>query len=409
MKKTHLFILLTLFSSMLSAQTLYNPGGRSLLHLQSAWVLEKGTLTLQTNTSSYYNTVIVASTNDGPAGATFWQRQAFIGANYATGKHFEWGLTYNIYQDTQDATKYTNASNLDLKMKIANLGGLRNHFRLGVLTNLVFPLGDYYNMPFEPYSSGTTQLGLTGLMSYSTDLLVPEAGFNFHINAGFVQHTDKDKTLTDAASDTFVVEAATRELVYGGAFVFPSNKLDVGFEIFGRAFASQPPVTAYGREDYLYLTPFVSYRLNRRFSFKVGIDIRLLKDNDETKYANTPIMPLNSDLPNYPGWRMRTSFKFYITKPEPRSIQKSFVVAEPAKDYNNFDEDLPATLQDRLVRERRKTEIVEEELEGVRHERQQMERALNSLRSILHGDTVELEAPNNSTEIDKKTTQKDGE
>ncbi|KAA3662781.1 MAG: hypothetical protein DWQ10_01625 [Calditrichaeota bacterium] len=409
MKKTLPVLLLTLFASVLVAQPLYNPGGRSLLHLQSAWVLEKSTLTLQTNMSSYYNTVIVPSNSNGPVGSTFWQRQAFLGANYATGKYIEWGLAYNIYQDTQDTKKYTNASTLDLKMKIASVGGLRNHFRLGLVTNILLPLGDHYNIPFEPYTSGTTQFGFTGLLSYSNDLLIPEAGFNFHLNAGIIQHTDKDQTLTNAASDTFTVEAATRELAYGAAFVFPSNQLDIGLEVFGRAFASQPPVTAFGREDYLYLTPFLSYRFNRRFSFKVGVDIRLLKDDDETQYANTPVQVLHNNLPNYPGWRLRSSFKFYITKPEPRSIRKTFAVSEPVKDFGDFDEDSPATLQDRLVRERRKTEIVEEDLERVRHNRQKMEMELNNLRNILHGDVIEAEQPNNSTKVDEVTTRKDGE
>ncbi|KAA3619861.1 MAG: hypothetical protein DWQ05_03815 [Calditrichaeota bacterium] len=414
MNKFSLLFMVALLSSNLPGQNLYNPGGRSLLHLHSAWLLEKGSLTLQTNTSSYYNTVIVGSKNNGPVGTTVWQKNAVAGLNYAPGKHLEWGLTYNLYQDTQDVNRHISSSFLELKIKAANFGGLRNHFRLGLVANTVLPMGDSHNLAFEPYASGTMQFGLTGLVSYSSELLVPESGFNFHANVGFVQHSDAGENLTGAATDTFLVQAATRELLYGAAMVFPTNRLDLGLEVFGRGFASRPPVTAYGREDYLYLAPFINYRLNRKISFKVGMDIRLLKDEDRTNYTTTGIAPLHPDLPNYPGWRLRAGFKFYLTKPEPRKIQKNYVATTPVAKYADFAEESPETLQERLVRERRKIEEVEQELERIRYNQRKMAQTLKNLRLTLHGETgnnpsdTEKEAEKFTEEIDDITTQKDG-
>ncbi len=415
MKKfPHIATLVFLFSIQLAAQNFYNPGGRSILHLNSAWVLDKGSLTLQSNTSTYYNTVIDTSKANGPVGATFWQKNAVLGLNYAPGKHVEWAISHNLYQDTQIAKGHVSSSVLDLRLKVGNFGGLRNHFRLGFVVNTLFSFGDSPNIPFEPYSSGAVQFGLTGLLSYSTELLIPESGLNIHLNAGFIQHNDSGKKLSNAAADTFLVNSASRELVYGAAIVLPTNRLDLGLEVFGRGFASRPPVTAYSREDYLYLTPFLNYRFTRRLSFKIGMDIRLSKDEDRTDYTNTVIVPLPQALPNYPGWRLRAGFKFYLTKQESRNIRKHYIATEPVERRFDFSKETPETLQDRLVQERRKTEMVEEELERIRFNREKMQERLSELRELLHGNfepgkkTTETEEIKKPVEGGENTTQKQG-
>lgn len=407
--------LFSTFSCQIMAQTFYMPGGRSSLHVNSAWVLEKGSLMLQSNTSAYYNTVLVSSKSRGPVGSTFWQKNAVWGLNYASSKHVEFAISHNLYQDTQIATGHIASSALDLRLKVGNFGGLRNHFRLGFIANSLLSLSKPANIPFESYSSGAAQFGLTGLISYSSELLVPETGFNVHINVGFIQHNDSGERLSNVVADTFRVNSATRELVYGAALILPTNRLDFGLEVFGRGFASRPPVTAYSREDYLYLAPFLNYRFNRHVSMKIGIDIRLSKDEDRTDYANTVIVPLNSDLPNYPGWRLRASFNFYLKKQDPRKIRKSYIASEPVEPRFDYTEETPESLQDKLVQERRKTEMVEEELERIRFNREKMEQRLAELRKLLHGK-FEPTTPPQVTEKEstkpvdssETTAQKDG-
>ncbi len=387
-----------------SGQGLYNPTGRTLTHLQTAWTLEKGSVVFHTNTSSYYKTVL-NTPGTGPASTTFWIVQGTAGLAYASGKNIEWGLSEIVYQDTHKDVGYDLPADLNFSIKFGSLGNIRSHFRYGLLVQGRFPISGNSNVPFEPYTAGTFEAGVTGLMSYSSDLLIPEAGTNFHINLGMWYFNDVGKFLTNSPNDTYAVTRPSRALIWGFGVSFPANQFDFGMELFGLAYAVRPPVTAYSREDYIYLTPSVSYRINNRVAFNVGLDIRLSADDEKTDFANTPVTLINKDLPSYPGWRLRFGGKIYLTKPEPREIIKPLFTRRDGDDLELANRENTATMQEMLVKERRKTEVAEEELEQIRSDRKKMEDMLAKLRQLLKNGEGEVTDKEQATK--KEVTKKD--
>ena len=373
---------LLLGTALLHAQGLDFPGGKALMHTQTAWVLEKGAVTVHSFATTYSKTVAFPGPNGALAAATFWDVQGALGVHYAYSSHFEFGFNSVLYQDNHDGKKgYSIPNDVSFLVKGGSWGGVQNRFRFGFLAQGRVPTGDPANIPFEPYSSGNLELGLTGLISYSNDLLIPEAGLNAHLNLGFWYHNDVGNTLSGNPRDNITVTSPTTQMPWALAVVIPTHQFDFGLELFGSVFLNQPPPTAYGRENYAYLTPSVVYRFSNRLSFSGGLDVRLSKDVDQT--GGPFVRGLPSSLPNYPGWRVRLGTKIHLTRPEPRVIEKPLFTATDAGSNEPISESQQLTIQEQLVKERRETEIAEEELSKIREDRKRMERMLGRLRQIL--------------------------
>lgn len=371
-----------------AAQGLGFPGGRGLTHLHTAWTLEKGSITLNTFTTSYYKPVLFNTPSQGMTSTTYWDVQGVLGFSYASGSHLEWNLTNILYQDThRDAKGYNLPSDLNFSVKLASYGSPQSHFRFGVLVAGKIPIAAHHNIFLEPYSSGKFEAGFTGLVSYSSDLLIPEAGLNAHLNLGFWHHNDTGAFLTGNPNDNISVLRPTRQFLWGLGIVVPKQQVDFGLELFGNLFIVRPPATAYSREDYIYLTPSVTYRPSGRLSFQTGVDIRVSQDYDHTRYRadGTTLNQVSADLPSYPGWRLRLGLKVHLNKSLPREIEKPLFTEDDFEEQPEKREVLATQipLQEQLVRERRETEMAEEELERIRSDRRKMEEMLSRLRQIL--------------------------
>jgi len=394
---------LLLGTALLHAQGLNFPGGKALMHTQTAWVLEKGAVTVHSFATTFSKTVAYPGANGTPTAATFWDVQGAIGVHYAYNAHFEFGFNSVLYQDNHDGHKGYNIPNdITFLVKGGSWGGVQNRFRIGFLAQGRIPTGKPANIPFEPYSSGNLELGVTGLASYSKDLLIPEAGFNAHLNLGFWYHNDVGQNLSGNPNDNMKVTSPTTQMPWALAAVIPTHQFDFGLELFGSIFLNQPPPTAYGRENYTYLTPSVVYRVSNRLSFSGALDLRLSKDVDQS--SSPYLHKLPSSLPNYPLWRVRVGTKIHLTRPEPRVIEKPLFTAKDNENSEPIPESQQLTIQEQLVKERRETEIAEEELSKIRENRKRMERMLEHLRQILQegkspGAETETE---NGTQGDKK-------
>ncbi|MDQ7065534.1 MAG: hypothetical protein Q9P90_14950 [candidate division KSB1 bacterium] len=414
MKKLNYLLFATWFwASTIAAQGLNFPGGRGLQHLHTAWTLSKGAVTLHASTTSFYKTVLVKSQTQGTQSITFWDVQGALGLYVATSDHMELGLNQLVYQDThQGGNGYEAPSDLSLRVKLGNYGKIQSRFRMGLLIEGRIPLGKAYNIPLEPYNSGRFEFGITGLLSYSTDLLIPEAGVNFHLNLGFWNHNDVGKFLTGAANDRISALDLTRSWVWGVGMIIPASQFDFGLEFFGRSFFVRPPVTAYSREDYIYMTPSVFLRISNRIAMSAGLDIRLTQDYDKTRYQQdgTTLPRIHPEMPSYPGWRLRVGTRIYLNKSEPKGIDRPLFTSKGREVKMDSEEAAnKLTLQEQLVRERRETEIAEEELRKIREDRKKMEEMLARLRQILqYGKTLEPQkvTEKEPTEEKEKVTKK---
>jgi hypothetical protein len=169
----------------------------------------------------------------------------------------------------------------------------------------------------------------------------------------------------------------SQELFYGIGFNFPSVDFDFFVEIFGNSYIQPPPKeTAYSVENFLYLTPGISFRANRWLTLNFAADIRLSSDNDESLYVFNP--KIGHDMPNYPAWRLNLGAKIVLLPTSVYQISEKDILIKKAESRRELFE--------QIIREQRETESAEEELERIKAERRKAERELERLRRILEGE-----------------------
>jgi len=240
-----------------------------------------------------------------------------------------------------------------------------------------FPTAKYHNVPFEPYSAGTVEWGFTGMLTYSRDPLYPEDAVNVHLNLGYVNHNDVGKKLTTSANDNVSVTSMTQQFFYGLGLKIPTSDFDFSVELYGNKFIQKPPpATAYSVEEYLYLTPGVSFKAYRWLTLNFATDLRLTADTDETLYINSTKF---HDMPNYPGWRINLGVSILLLPTSVYRLSDKDILMKKAESRRELFE--------QIIKEQRETESAEEELDRIKEERRKAERELERLRRILEGDS----------------------
>lgn len=387
------------------SQGLFPIGGRGLSSLNAAWVQDRGRLSININGATFYKTAPKKmGAGKTPEFITFWDVQSGLTAHYAVSRRLELTLAQTLYQDTHHDGKGSNfPDDLFLLAKFGSFGGLRSKVKVGVMTGARIPLAQQHNVILEPYSAGSLEFGMLGLFSYSSDVLIPENAFNLHLNLGLWQHNDTGKYLIGTAADTFAVLRGSRALLWGAGFAIPSREFDFTFELFGRNFMVRPPVTAYSREDFAYLTPGVRYHAAHWAELNVNVDFRISAEKDATLYVPRLNNQINPDLPSHPNWRLRFGARLALNKPAPPPGQRPLFV-----NSNNRLTTAQKTLDKQLNEERKKTESAEEELSKIRDDRKRMETMLARLRGLLvYGKTDSAATVNDSaTNLEPKPEEK---
>ncbi|MDZ7374611.1 MAG: transporter, partial [candidate division KSB1 bacterium] len=393
MKRKAVGALLLVATLSMSAQAQHLNGARGLPYVRAAWVMEPGYLTMYAH-SRFFGKVGHVSLGRITSAVTYWDVQGTLYFTYGISRHIEASVSPIIYQDTNKGTPgYNIPDDIFLSVKFGSYGSKGSSFSYGLAANGRIPTGKYHNLVFEPYSAGTWEWGFTALASYTLDPLYPEEAFNIHLNLNYNHHNDVGEKLSLAPDlvDTIRVLSPTQTLNYALGLRYPADKFDYWIQLFGTKFLRQPPITAYSREDFTYLSPGVTYKPYPWLSFDVCVDVRLSKDKDETVYAFYGVHKI-AEMPNYAGWRVNVGMHLTIL---PTSVYK---VTE--RDLLMRKAESRRQLFEQMIREQRETESAEQELERIKEERRKAERELERLRSIL-----EQEARKRQEEQQKKQQQ----
>lgn len=365
-------IILVMISAPLTIAQ-YHSGGRGLMYVHTARTLEKGDLNAYFHSRFYGKTADVLSVS-----TTYWSVQGSFALNYGLNEQIELSIIPIIYQDTNSSPHtYNVPHDVFLKFKIGSLGEPSSRVKHGVLITGRIPLGKSHNVVYEPYSAGTVEVGFTGITSYSSDVLFPEESFNFDFNLGFILHNDSGNKLTDAAADTFSNSGTSSQFSYGLGFRYPFDKWRVSFEINGNFFINKPVATAYSRENYLYATPGLGYKISNWLELVLGADFRISSDEDETDYQFIGELP--KELPrSYPDWRVQTGMKVsFFPSATYRNDERDILVKRAESRREVFEQ---------IVREQRETEKAEHELARIKVERVKAEKELARLKKLLEED-----------------------
>ncbi len=364
-----LFILL-LLPMLVTAGTF---GSRSLIHVQSASTLDRGTLDLRTNLRFFTKVGDFLGQNK-PANfsaVNYWDVQSNALLTYGVMEHFDATLMNRVYQDNHKPSEFNSPEDFFLDFKVGSFGLSNNRFHTGVQIPVRIPTGKDYNYPFEPYTAGSVEYGVTGLFSFFNDPYLHDRSFSIHVNLGWYNHNDAGEVLFERGGTEFKADGNATVLNYGIGFNYPTEIFDLNLEIWGSGFIDEPDTMAYSRESFAFITPSVRFKPRQWFSFDLGIDIRVSGD-DNTSSSLLPDPAQRLDLPNYPAWKMYLGLNFRLM-PLPGGDR-------PGRDSNVSSK---VDFYERLLRERQNTRNIEDELRRLRREREQAEKELEELRQML--------------------------
>ena len=349
-------------------------GSRSLLHVQTASTLDKGTLDFRSNLR-FYTKVGDYLGQDKPADfstVNYWDVQSNALLTYGLMNHFDVTLMNRVYQDTHKEGEYNSPEDLFLDFKAGSFGLSNNRLHCGIMTSIRIPTGKKYNYPFEEYTAGAVEYGAKGLFSFYNDPYLHDRSFSFHANLGWYTHNDAGKELfTDRKDSIYTAGNNGTELQYGLGFSYPTELFDLNLELWGTGFIQNPDTMSYSRENYMYLTPSVRFKPKSWFSFDLGIDLRLSNDENTTS-SLLPDPTQRLDLPNYPSWKIYMGFNFRLMP-----------ITKSKRPGSKSDIRTKVDFFENLLQEREKSRNVEDELRNLRKEREQAEKELEELRQML--------------------------
>jgi hypothetical protein len=340
-------------------------GGKGLTIVQFPSLIPPGALNIKVHARAYTKGVSDYTLNTGTAAISF---------NFGFSKHMELGATQILYQNLNGDV--IGIDKLDqvpddtyLRFKLGNfpftLGNA--YFKFGLLNQLRYRTGLVDNIYLEPYVGYGIDWEIDLLLSYYTNPLYEDNAPAFHANLGYLNHND-------AGLGQSPLKAA-QEIVYGLAYVYPTRHFDFYLENSGAFFTRYPAETIYSRENAIWLTPGVKYKLFMGFSLTMAMDVLLYEEDDST------LPGLGDEWPNYPDWRFNGTISY--------NPATAFYHLPP---FSQVDD--PRTtrqlLRDRkslfewVVDEQDGLEYIDLELEKIKAERQKAEEELEELKEELN-------------------------
>jgi uncharacterized membrane protein YgcG len=261
-------------------------GGKGFLHTNTALLLPPGALDFSVYTRAFVGTM---------DGNVITNGTSALASSFGFSRRMELGFTQITYQDLNETRKGADEAtvlipgNTYIRFKIAGYTIGDNIF-WGVMPALHYRVAKYQDVHLEPYSSEGIEAELTGIFSYYVKPLYPDEAPSFHLNLGYINHNDGTDPGSAAQALNFLVSG-----------LFPRPRYDYGFELYGSNFMKAPSDSALSKESWMYMTPFVRYKLFKGLHFTLGLDLLLMGGTDESYPKH--------DL-NYPTYRIAGKINF---------------------------------------------------------------------------------------------------
>lgn len=340
-------------------------GGKGLTIVQFPTLLPPGALNVKLHSRAFATSLPAFTLSNGTGAISF---------NFGFSKHVELGMTQILYQDLNLSAADPNTleqipDDTYLRVKVGNypLTVGNAYLKLGILNQLRYRTGITDNIYLEPYCGDGIAWEVDLLLSYYTNPLYEENAPAVHFNLGYVNHND-------AGYNESPIKA-TQEIVYGLAYTYPTRQFDFYLENSGSFFTKYPGEWAYSRENYIYVTPGVRYKMFYGLSISLAADVLLYEEKDST----VPAIP--SDMPNYPSWRVNGVIDY-----SPSTIfyrQPTFSQADDPKTMRKLLRERKS-LFEWVVDEQEGLEYIDLELEKIKAERKKAEEELEKLKQDLN-------------------------
>ncbi len=361
-----IIVILGLFCVSQPVQATQMAGGYGLTIVQFPTLLPPGALNLKLHSRAFVKTLDQFTLSNGTGAISF---------NFGFSKHLEIGFTQILYQDLNlSALKPDQLEQIPddtyLRVKVGNIPFTvgNAYFKFGLLNQLRYRTGVVDNIYLEPYVSHGIEWEIDALVSYYSNPMYEENAPSVHFNLGYLNHND-----AGYGQSPF---KAAQEVVYGIAYVYPTRHFDFSIEQYGAFFTRYPDESAYSRENNLWITPGIRYKMFYGLNFSLGFDVLLWQEDDKT----VPELP--DDLPNYPAWRLNGVISFSPSTAFYR--QPTFSQASDPKNVRKLLRDRKS-LFEWVVDDQEGLEYIDIELEKIKEERKKAEEELEKLKQELQG------------------------
>lgn len=268
-------------------------GGKGMIHTNSALLLPPGAL----DVSLYVRGTMMKPDNQDYLASN---GTSALSATFGFTRRAELGFTQVLYQDVNDTPRGGDPTTVlipgDTYIRF-KLGGynIANNLFFSYIPALRYRVAKFHNVHLEPYQSEAVEAELLTAWSWFWKPLYPDEDKSLHLNLGLINHNDME-TITESSM----------QITYLLSFKYPKRIFDFGFELYGGAFIKRPPVSVLGREDWMYITPMVTYKPFKGLNFSTGLDVLLMGSKD----TSVPEIRDAKNFPNYPNWRLSGRISF---------------------------------------------------------------------------------------------------
>lgn len=362
-----------------------NTGKHGTPYSYGAWPIKPGRLYVFQSTR-YFNGGERFDFNTARLESGFNNFNTSLGINWSFSENFDFVFSGRFMQFTNlpssakidDITLYENniADAFYVNFRVVPFKFMQEKIRLGFLVSGQFNSGTYPNVPFETYSAGGVEGGLTLLGSYYSNNLLPDDGWSTHLNVGYWIHNDAGKKIAPLSAEdiyTFknvpfgsldlqalrntefneftVTDGNTAELRFSTGFRFPFRQISSGAlgnlsataDLYGLLFMETPPSGAYSSQDFVFGAAGLRYQILDWLGFNLGGEFLVWTKEDVTFYD--PVFGVerltvaSGDLAvDYPLWRAFGGFDFDLfgTRIKLKKITKRQVAKQKEKEIEDL-------------------------------------------------------------------------
>jgi len=361
-------------------------GGTGLVKVPYASTLGRGKILVN---SQMANTV-----NKGQ----FWYYEAVtqIGVLFGMTEKLDIWANWRLYQDNVISSDGEGTGNIKIAAKYNFYNHRRNKYNLSGEGILLFPTASFYNLEWEPYTSGETEIQLS---------IIGTVAKKYHTNFGYIFHNDSDVGLDGDTGQPYALKGqpVSHEIVFGGGgeYSLVRDLVIITGELSGRKVLNSKS-NLKASEFWLNFIPGVKYFLNDNLFFAGGVDILLLGSKNNNKVFRPAdrnggtTVDQNyfwKDNSNYPFWRINLAMNWLAFQKYPAPVRGRPDIRDEEGFLDIIEEldevGVSSELQDKMriykkVKiQQRATKEAEEELTEIKMKRKEAENELKKLREML--------------------------
>ncbi len=273
-----------------------------------------------------------------------------LGLNFGFSSDFDIIVNGNLYQTSNRAPSITDREvnsfvktafipdDFYLNLRYVPFTFAEKKINMGFMVSTKFEGQGIANSPFQNYSAGNTEVGLSLVTSYFRKPRTVDDGFAVHLNLQYWNHLDKGRytgftsedSIRITLADTAVSAKNSAALKFAVGFSYPvllgGRYLYVTTDIYGVNYLTKPPQTAYSLQNYAYFALGLKYNLFSWMGIHIGGEFLVMKTSDATlSSTELKIEDLTISGTDYPKYRIFGGFSFPLS-PRAMTIETDITI-----------------------------------------------------------------------------------